>query len=785
MNYKISDLKKKNLDIVFKDIEKLSTVKRFIKLISQRKTLPPLDYLSSKHLIKMMIEYQIACLKNFSYLFNFKRNKEIKKILNNIDFEKRVSNVENVKLTVKNYSYRLGKDSAKKKILFIVNKLSKVNFNHILKFVLKKTSNDPLAIIKWVEQNIIHVDASPCVINNRPLNAIETLITGIGQCTNLALLAGSLIQSAGYSVRYWSTKNHTFLEWWNPRTESWQLEDSNFFPTEVNIPRGLSLSQFYESNDLWKKIFDTLPARNKLTQHSVFMPDKTYGLSLLENNIIEPNSFKNIKVPIEINSPLNASKRNVEIKYVKKGKKNYLEIFNLEKKKVLLIVINKKFPDNQPSLLENNLIINHDILTYKSIPEYLKDIENTKFTKKLFIIEAGKRVIKKIDFFNTSYISVLVKDYENIYCFPMLLNKIKINKIKKKIIKTKKKNSLKEFKEIQIAYKKNYEKNIYPKAIAFSKSSTIRERLMNEFKTFNPNNIKGKVLDAGCGTGEFSMMMSDFVDEIKAVDYTEERVKFFSDVIKETDLKNMKKIKVLKGSFEKTNFSNEYFDTIFCRGAIWQTNIKSTFKEFFRILKSGGKVIFDFNTDAWNQYLMIDPQNESRYKNGADTLYNSIWRRYSEISLKYYRESMRKRKIPLKEKFLFRFKKKVSLESLIKVRNRILENLTIPEVNHANKLELYTRLNLDESYLIKVLHDIFLNLLELANGPSTSMSSESFEPDEIKYLAYKAGFSNFKYWIKDENKKIPNEFDSTNSNHFYQQYLGKIKQWNASLKKPF
>ena len=56
---------------------------------------------------------------------------------------------------------------------------------------------------------------------------------------------------------------------------------------------------------------------------------------------------------------------------------------------------------------------------------------------------------------------------------------------------------------------------------------------------------------------------------------------------------------------------------------------------------------------------------------------------------------------------------------------------------------------------------------------------------EIKYLAYKAGFSNFKYWIKDENKKIPNEFDSTNSNHFYQQYLGKIKQWNASLKKPF
>ena len=138
MNFKISDLKKKNLDIVFKDIEKLSTVERFtLKLINKINPLTPLDNLSLKELIKVMIDYQIAWLitwlKNFSYLFNFKKNKEIKKILNDIDFGKRVSNVENVKLTVKTYSYRLGKDSAKKKILFIVNKLSKVNFNHILK----------------------------------------------------------------------------------------------------------------------------------------------------------------------------------------------------------------------------------------------------------------------------------------------------------------------------------------------------------------------------------------------------------------------------------------------------------------------------------------------------------------------------------------------------------------------------------------------------------------------------------------------------------------------------
>ncbi len=783
MDFKISDLTKKNLDAVFTNIEKLSIVELFImKLKNRIKSLPPEDNLSIRQIIKAMTYDKIVWLKSFFYLFNFKKNKEIKKILNDIDFEERASNLENVKLNLKKYSFRLGGDQAKKRIFYITKKIDKINFKHILKSILKKTSNDPLSIVIWVKRNIIHVDASPCVINNRAFNAIETLIIGIGQCTNTALLAGSLIQSAGYSVRYWSTKTHTFLEWWNPRSESWQLEDSNFFPTEVNIPRGLSLSQFYESNFIWKKIFETLPSRNMLTQHSVFTPDKTYGLSLLKNNIIEPNSFANMNVPIKINSPLNVSKRNVEVKYVKKGKNNYLEIINLEKKKVLLIVINKRYPDTR--ILENNLFINHNIFTFKSIPDYLKDIEDNSLTRKLFIIKAGEKVVKKIEFFNTSFISVLVKDYENNLCNPFLLSEIKINKKKEIVKKKKKRKYLKESKEIQIAYKKNYKKNIYPRAILYSKLMSLNE-IINEFKTFVPNNIKGKVLDAGCGTGEYSILMSRFVDEINAVDYTEERVKFFSDVIKEKNLKNTEKIKISKESIEKTNFSNEYFDTVFCKGTIWQTNVKSTFREFFRILKPGGNIIFDFNTDAWNHYLMNDHQNKNRHRSGAETLYNSIWRRYSGISLKYYRKSMRRQKVSLAKKFLLQFRKNVPLEYLIKERNKILENLKYSEVNYANKLELYTRLNLGESYLTKVLNDIFLNLHGLANGPSTSMSSESFEPDEIKDLAYEAGFSNYKYWIKDENKKISNEFDSTNSYYFRLQYLGKIKTWNASLEKPF
>ena len=116
MNFKNDDLKKKYLKTIFVNSKKLSTVERFtLKLINKIKPLPPLDNLSLKELIKVMIEYQIAWLKNFSYLFNFKKNKKIKKIISDIDFEKRVNNFENVKLTIKTYSFRLGGDSAKKK----------------------------------------------------------------------------------------------------------------------------------------------------------------------------------------------------------------------------------------------------------------------------------------------------------------------------------------------------------------------------------------------------------------------------------------------------------------------------------------------------------------------------------------------------------------------------------------------------------------------------------------------------------------------------------------------
>ncbi|MAW33543.1 MAG: hypothetical protein CMK56_03945 [Proteobacteria bacterium] len=750
------------------DLLELDSIK--VQLDKRNKKLRFIDHISLMK-DKLWLKYF------FVSLFNFKRNQEVKKILQEIKFEKRVKDIKNVRKCLDSFSFRLGGESAQKKISKITNKVNNVNFKNVLKSILKQTSNDPILIINWVKQHIIHVDDSPCVIDNRPFNAIETLISGLGQCTNSAILAGSLMQSAGFEVRYWSTKHHTFLEWWNSKTKSWQLEDSNSFPPGVNLPRGLSLSQLYSCNFLWRKIFQTLPTGNVFSQFSIFAPEKNYGLSLLENNINKPNRFFNINIPVKIDKSFKISKRTIEVNYLLKGKKNFLKISNSKKKKVLLIVINKEYPEK--GIYENKSFIIHNIFAYKCLPNYLNDIEDSTLQKNFFIIRENEKTTKKLNFINSSVISVLVKDYDNTFSNPYHLSSFKIDK-NKRLEKVIKKPS-KKYQEIELAYKKNYKKNIYPKAISYSKYLKPNN-CMEELKLFGLKNIKGNVLDAGCGTGEYSILMSKFVNKIESVDYTEERIKLFKDVIKNLNFKYIKKINISQMSIEKTNFPNDYFDTILCKGVIWQTNLKKTFNEFFRILKKNGRIIFDFNTDAWNHYLMRNSNDKNKFRIGAETLYNSIWRRYSSISLKYYKKSIKKKDISYKNKLLIQTEM-VRIENLIKIRNQLLEHLSYSEVDKATKLELYILLNCGQSYLFKILKDIFLNLLGFTSGPSTSMSSESFEPNEIRELAHNAGFSKFKYWIKNKNKKLSNDFDSNNSSYFSLQFLGKVKTWNAILSK--
>lgn len=101
-------------------------------------------------------------------------------------------------------------------------------------------------------------------------------------------------------------------------------------------------------------------------------------------------------------------------------------------------------------------------------------------------------------------------------------------------------------------------------------------------------NRNSRVLDIGCGTGRFTLMLSKVTKaEVYAIDPSEDML----DEAKKKDKK--KKVKWSKGIAEKLSLPNEYFDCVFMTFVFHQIkNRKKALVEIYRLLKSKGKCVF-------------------------------------------------------------------------------------------------------------------------------------------------------------------------------------------------
>ncbi|MBX4383227.1 class I SAM-dependent methyltransferase, partial [Mycobacterium tuberculosis] len=95
------------------------------------------------------------------------------------------------------------------------------------------------------------------------------------------------------------------------------------------------------------------------------------------------------------------------------------------------------------------------------------------------------------------------------------------------------------------------------------------------------------ILDAGCGTGSTSYLLSALYGaRIEAVDTHSEMVQ--AATRKASML--TKPFHVSLGNVEKLSFSNQQFDLILSESVIAFTNVASTLKEFARVLKDKGRL---------------------------------------------------------------------------------------------------------------------------------------------------------------------------------------------------
>ncbi|MFH0921475.1 MAG: class I SAM-dependent methyltransferase [Fibrobacterota bacterium] len=105
-----------------------------------------------------------------------------------------------------------------------------------------------------------------------------------------------------------------------------------------------------------------------------------------------------------------------------------------------------------------------------------------------------------------------------------------------------------------------------------------------------------KVLDAGCGYGQWTQAMARLNRKVTAIDTGSERLMVLAELNKRLGLKN---VRVRWAGVDNMPYARETFDGVFSYSVIFSTPWKRTLREFYRVLRKGGKLYFNFNQIGW------------------------------------------------------------------------------------------------------------------------------------------------------------------------------------------
>jgi len=136
---------------------------------------------------------------------------------------------------------------------------------------------------------------------------------------------------------------------------------------------------------------------------------------------------------------------------------------------------------------------------------------------------------------------------------------------------------------------------------------------------------KKKILDAGCGFGQWTLGMSELNEEVYSIDLDYNDLLITKIISQSVDKQN---ISLLSGSIEELPFSDNSFDAVFSYSVLYYTDFKKTVKEYYRVLKPGGVFYASVIGVGWCLNRIMSNQNFtselSVRKYAIDTLLSSI-----------------------------------------------------------------------------------------------------------------------------------------------------------------
>lgn len=126
--------------------------------------------------------------------------------------------------------------------------------------------------------------------------------------------------------------------------------------------------------------------------------------------------------------------------------------------------------------------------------------------------------------------------------------------------------------------------------------SPLAGRWLEQIEKYLPSQKKLKILDVGCGTGFFTILLAKKGHEVTGVDLTPDMITHSRELAKEEGIDC--EFRVMDA--ENPEFEDEVFDVVISRNLTWTLpNAGSAYEEWCRVLKRGGVLVnFDANYGA-------------------------------------------------------------------------------------------------------------------------------------------------------------------------------------------
>lgn len=271
-----------------------------------------------------------------------------------------------------------------------------------------------------------------------------------------------------------------------------------------------------------------------------------------------------------------------------------------------------------------------------------------------------------------------------------------------------------------------------------------------------------RVLDAGCGAGQWSLALARRFARVDAVDLNAQRLRVLRAVAGRMGVAN---VEPCHGSLEQLPYADGAFDAVFCYGVIMFTDVERTLAEFHRVLRPGGRVYLCANADGWSRHLAnssrANPTEETKAKGpnaGLATLYTTYWHRAMRRGLgqaivdgaKDYPEGL----LPWEHRALFRIQRRIVrwfrrgmavLGGKDWKRSVARDALCRSSVGR----ELYRRVQgfCGEEFVPLLLDDVFA-FLETGTMSRRFGPTRAIRPEEMAELAAAAGFADFQWSVE-------------------------------------